>query len=367
MMFILAALTVCSAILTVPASAHDTGRAPMRTALDRQAAVARIAKFAGVSDADVRYERAGKSSYNANVPIELYLVGQDQFEINIQTNEIIQTGPGPRAEGVAPKARRNEALYSKATLEAKARALVATQTKVSLDALTANHTEKTITAAASNKPDTHAETAGTLVVYYFFRWEDRTRTIEGLPAFVQVGFSGAGDLLSYTNTLGLGSGRSSAAVVAPRRDTQAPLALTGPYYYANGGGYYSWGGPTASRYFAGNQGYCYFAGWCNPKNMEWTTSTYSIVVNSATWDNINTSGQDGTLKVYIPCVHAGTRRARYEITYQGYTTRDVDQSPYCNTWVQIAYLRDIQFVRLTDLTEESTSTEIGFDEIQIIY
>ena len=40
-------------------------------------------------------------------------------------------------------------------------------------------------------------------VNYFFRWEDITRENEDMHPFIQVGFSRGGDLLSYTDSLGL--------------------------------------------------------------------------------------------------------------------------------------------------------------------
>jgi len=38
---------------------------------------------------------------------------------------------------------------------------------------------------------------------FFFRFTDESRKIDGTKPFVQVGFTVGGDLLSYTNTLGL--------------------------------------------------------------------------------------------------------------------------------------------------------------------
>lgn len=380
-----ATLAICSAVLTTPrAFAHEPNQAISKAQIntlqsenrlrsrpdqDRQNAVNQVARFAKVSAADVRYERAGKSSYASSAPVELYVVGADQYEVNMLTDEIIQVTPAPRPENVGPKTYNNKPIYASAELEAKARSLISAQSRVRVDALTANHMEKVISVGASNKPGSPASSDVAPIVYHFFRWEDRSRNLEGMAPFIQVGFSSGGDLLSYTNTLSLtANGRSSTQSLS-RRGNAAPLALSGVYIYANGGGYYSWYGPTAYRYFAENQGYCYFAGWCSPKNMEWTTSTISTAVNWARWDNINTSGQNGTLKVYTPCVHAGTTRARYQIVYQSgsYTTRDVNQAPLCNTWTQIAYLRDIELVELTDATGETTTTEVGFDEIQIIY
>lgn len=68
-------------------------------------------------------------------------------------------------------------------LETEARALVAAQNlALDLDQLTAQHGNKDARV-------------------YFFRWEDRSNRVDGMPAFIQVGLSAAGDLVSYTNLL----------------------------------------------------------------------------------------------------------------------------------------------------------------------
>ncbi|MCB0127338.1 MAG: hypothetical protein KDE58_33980, partial [Caldilineaceae bacterium] len=38
---------------------------------------------------------------------------------------------------------------------------------------------------------------------YFFRWEDTSRMIDGMPLFIQVALSAGGDVVSYMNTISL--------------------------------------------------------------------------------------------------------------------------------------------------------------------
>lgn len=108
--------------------------------LKREKAVGKIRVFAQSDNTQITYQNTGKSSYNADVPGDL---------------------------------------------EKKAMELIAKQD--------GNINFGTLTPITATKNDTN----------FFFRWEDKSRTIEDVRPFVQVGYTQAGDLLSCTNTLGL--------------------------------------------------------------------------------------------------------------------------------------------------------------------
>lgn len=157
-----------------------------RPAIERGAAIAKIRSFANSPDLIVEYKYTSKSSYNWEVPAEIYYVGDNMYEIDIRNNEIIQFGPRPlTAVDLKPKEELNsELLFSVAELERMARQVIAHNTRVELAKLSAAH---------GNKEE----------VNYFFRWEDHSRRIEGLYPFIQAGLSKSGVLVSYTNSLGL--------------------------------------------------------------------------------------------------------------------------------------------------------------------
>ena len=152
---------------------------------ERQKAVDEIKKFSGKSDLAVNYKDTSKSSYNALVPAEVYTTDFDQYEVDARNNQIIQFGPKPLEIGQESKKFDTTARYSKAELETMARQFIAkNMPEVKVDDLTQKFGDKE-------------------GVNYFFRWEDTSREIEDMHPFIQVGFSRGGDLLSYTNSLGL--------------------------------------------------------------------------------------------------------------------------------------------------------------------
>ncbi|OGI36040.1 MAG: hypothetical protein A2259_01800 [Candidatus Moranbacteria bacterium RIFOXYA2_FULL_43_15] len=152
---------------------------------ERQKAVDEIKKFSGKEDLAVNYKRTSKSVYNTSVPEEVYTTNFDQYEVDARNNKIIQFGPRPLSVGEKSKSFDTTDRYSKSELETMARAFVAKNApEVKLDNLTANFGDKE-------------------GVNYFFRWEDITRENEDMHPFIQVGFSRGGDLLSYTDSLGL--------------------------------------------------------------------------------------------------------------------------------------------------------------------
>jgi flagellar basal body-associated protein FliL len=152
---------------------------------ERQKAVTEIKKFADKQDLAVNYKNTAKSVYNPGVLEEVYTTDYDQYEIDVRNNKIIQFGPRPLNIGEKAKDFDTTARYSKEELETMARQFIAkNMPEVKLNDLTSKFGDKE-------------------GVNYFFRWEDTSREIEDMHPFIQVGFSRGGDLLSYTNSLGL--------------------------------------------------------------------------------------------------------------------------------------------------------------------
>lgn len=169
---------------------HDETQAQIdalvaRPESERQKAVTEIKKIAGNQDLAVNYKNTSTSSYNANIPVEIYTTDSDQYEVDARNNKIIQFGPRPLAIGEKPKSFDTTARYSKEELETMARKFIAQNAPdVKLDNLTPNFGDKE-------------------GVNYFFRWENTSQEVEDMHPFIQVGFSRGGSLLSYANSLGL--------------------------------------------------------------------------------------------------------------------------------------------------------------------
>jgi hypothetical protein len=161
----------------------------------RQGAISRIQElisdksirsFVGDLSSGIAYTSTGKSSYNSEAIVEFYKVGRDYVEVDIRNNEIIQFGPAPTRPGEEGKKFDKTAKYSVADLQVMANEFIAKNTKMTDLAA--------FKASVGNKEETN----------YFFRWENLNKKLEdGRPAFVQVGFTIGGELLSYTNSLGI--------------------------------------------------------------------------------------------------------------------------------------------------------------------
>lgn len=156
-----------------------------RPASERSAAVAKIRAFGGNDGLNPEYVSTSRSSYNNQVNAEFYMVGKDYFEVDMRTNEIVQFGPAPLAIGEAAKVYNTEAKFAPEQLEVKAREFIAKNAP--------NADLSKLTASTGEKSGTN----------FFFRFTDESRKVDGTKPFVQVGFTVGGDLLSYTNTLGL--------------------------------------------------------------------------------------------------------------------------------------------------------------------
>lgn len=150
---------------------------------EREVVFEGIRTFMNDSQLKIVYQYTSKSSYNWNIPVEVYRVGDDQYEIDARNNEIIQFGPGPFQES-KPMVIDTTPRYDSKALERMAREFIANKAHVNLSDFTPNH---------GNKEG----------INYFFRWEDRTRKVGDMYPFIQVGFSVGGSFLSYTNILGL--------------------------------------------------------------------------------------------------------------------------------------------------------------------
>lgn len=150
----------------------------------RRLAIAEIKKFAKNENISVNYEFTGKSSYNADIPVEIYTVDLDQYEVDARNNKIIQFGPRPRSMGEKPKVIDETPRYTVKELEGIARKFISENAPdINLEKLAQKNTNKD-------------------GINYFFRWEDTSRKVEGMYPFIQVGFSKGGSLLSYTNSIG---------------------------------------------------------------------------------------------------------------------------------------------------------------------
>ncbi|HRW05257.1 MAG TPA: hypothetical protein P5121_09200, partial [Caldilineaceae bacterium] len=105
------------------------------------------------------------------------------FAVNVNSGVVVEYGPSTSARSAEiattlPRKPVDE-------LAAIARQLVDAQTLgIDLDRFTPHH---------SNKEE----------LVYFFRWEDTSRMIDGMPLFIQVALSAGGDVVSYMNTVSL--------------------------------------------------------------------------------------------------------------------------------------------------------------------
>lgn len=155
-----------------------------RPASERAAAVSNM-KALLASDVSPEYVSTSRSSYDYETYAEFYRVGPDYFEVDTETNKIIQFGPAPVKPGDKAKVYNTEAKFSQEELEAQARDFIAKNDP------------------AADLGSMEASVGEKLGTNFFFRWTDTSKKVGEDSAFVQVGFTTGGDLLSYTNTLSL--------------------------------------------------------------------------------------------------------------------------------------------------------------------
>ena len=364
-MTILAAVLVAQQFHTTPTVYGQVAEPSQQTERDasaRQKAARMIAEAVSVTSDQVTYMHTMTTPYDSRTRLELYTAKQMEVLLDPRTNTIVRIGSAANATPSNPSQSAQPTTYSTQQLEARARTVVGRYSTASLDKLRANHQQKPIvtqTGGLASKQPTKQQL--TTVNFSFFRWEDRNRALDvkGTPPFIQVGFSPDGTLLNYVNTLGLLGADPNTVTTS----------LAGVYVYANGGNYYTRYGPSQWWSTAWNQGFCYLAGWCNPKNMEYTWSKRTLPAdNYARWKPIYTK-QDGNLFAFVPCIHAGTRAAKYNITYASGSYQGIErnQAPVCNDWLFIGRYYSIEEVVLTDVTTDDPIAEVGFDELKIEY
>jgi hypothetical protein len=348
----------------------------------RQPASASIAAFAEAVDSSggkarssarkaIEYKRTTRSSYQRDVPVEIYHSDGDQYEVDIRNNHIIQFGPRPEPD-------QNPSIdtydftprYTEMTLNKIARKFA--------ESVGADFVSKPLTPSTNNKED----------LVYFFRWEDRSRMAEGLYPFVQVGISRGGQVVSFTNTLDLPAQdveqkpaeltvRYAHASHAVSNTSAPPFSATGVWIFANNGNNYSEYGPSNYWWTTYNEGYCghlQTASWCVPRYMRYTYESKSIWTpsNYARWSHPGWDGGWGSHKVFIPRVNATTMHASYMIVYSGGSTYSfgINQLAYSDAWVPSTRLYAIGATWLYDTPwggTTPTGKKVGFDEIQIVY
>ncbi|MBA2749363.1 MAG: hypothetical protein H0U45_11640 [Tatlockia sp.] len=303
------------------------------------------------AEANVVYQRTSHSSYNDN-PADIFFVGKNQYEVDSESNKIVQFGPRPRTiDDPEPTAVDFTQHCSPKPLRQMAIEYASKYSSLPLAQLTESVTDKD-------------------GVVYFFRWETDTKKFDGLPAFVQIGLSCGGDLVSYTNTLDLKENQSQDRSVPSEAQS---LSVGGVYIFANNGTNYDQYGPARYWWTTNNEGYCStrFATWCNPKYMRYTYESWNLS-NYATWDHPGFEGNLGTHKIFIPRVNATARWASYFIIYGGAGSASfaLDQLSYSNVWVQTRTLRSINFTQLSDTPfafQSPSGKKVAFDEIQVVY
>ena len=150
-----------------------------RPAADRQHTIDLLAARFGET---VQYmETTGLPFYSQTARIEVYHSARMEYMLDIASQQIIEMQPLP----VGNPSYHTTPRLAPAELEQRARQIIAS--------IGANLNLSTLTPDFGNKTDT-----------FFFRWEDRSRSMpDGEARFVQVGYSAAGDFLNYYNTLPL--------------------------------------------------------------------------------------------------------------------------------------------------------------------
>ncbi len=280
---------------------------------------------------DVIYLDHDRTSYDMTARLERYQTSKFIYSVDIATNQIIEIVRVDEWNiDVDPT-------FSPEELETKAREFISLVAKgTSLDALTSTFGNK----------------GGEM---FFFRWEDRSRSLSGgMTPFIQIGFSQGGDLLNYINTLPL-STTSSKATVAAFNET-----------YANGGNYWQWLQGTYKT--KSNAGYCYIYGWCSPKNFYYQNTCYGCVSAKGRWKpNTNPTVK---ASAFIPSTHATTLMACYKSYYNGGTTlyeKCINQNIYYDQMVSITStsLYNIRRIDLSNQSDSSATKEIAWDETNV--
>ena len=159
------------------------------------------------------------------------------------------------------------------------------------------------------------------------------------------------------------------------------LAYGDASIYCTGGGYFDRFGPSQYWWEHGSYGWCHNpSNWCengqcsnqSPYNQApysmWKTYSGSSLSNYARW-NMGNAGGYWYWYAFIPSNYATTTRAPYTITYAGGSSYSftINQNNFYNYWVApptYSNFEQIMNTWLDDVTYESPSRQIGFDEVQ---
>lgn len=351
-----------------------------RPARSRQAAVDIAASFAadsaiakslghGLARSSVEYKHTTKSPYNESVPVEIYQSGAAQFEISALHDEILQFGPRPLTdEKESPVALDLTPRFRQAELLGQVRRFLARRGgNLNINALTGRVSDKD-------------------GLVYFFRWEDQSREVAGAHPFVQVGMTVGGEVVSYTNTLGLPDSPAPFSVARKQAEAvrflpatygpplpKAAATIAGVYNFANNGNYYTEYGPSAYWWTTWNEGYCGHIGSCIPAYMKYTYESQNLS-NYAVWSHFGYESGYGTHYVFIPRINATTRQSFYQVMYSGGSSYSfsIDQLAYSDVFVRTG---STQFYAMGGTYLYDTpwgwgtpaGKKVGFDEIRVIY
>ena len=306
-------------------------------------------KIAAIDGSQPVYVLRSGFPYSASVQVEEYQTSEYNYFVDIETAQILEIMPIDSTH-FRRNASSGQPVYAPETLENLALGYIGKIAgKVDLESLQ---------LIASDKGGRN----------YFFRWEDPTGKLpDGGAPFIQVGLSVNGDLLNYVNTLPVALDPSYAFL---QQFGLLPLNARASFneLYANGGGYWSWVNGGASSSTISNAGYCYYAGWCSPKNFYWgytdaTTSPNTPYIKGM-WD-VNPSSQYIYLDAYVPNTHADAYSA-YTATYNNganYETAIIDQSIYSNVWVRVLGPHFNYGVVTLDNDDDSANWRVAWDEI----
>ncbi len=170
----------------------------------RSLAIGNIRTCLNTPSASVQYLSTARSAYAYDVMADWYRAGSYDVAVNSATGRVIQIQPSAVA------------------------AMTEQGTRLSAEQLRALALQFIARCAGADLVGL-VENGGTKGDNSFFRWEDRTRTLDGMYPFVQVGLSPTGELLSYSNSLELAS--RAAVTSTPATPIPTPTQQQSGYLY----------------------------------------------------------------------------------------------------------------------------------------
>jgi hypothetical protein len=292
-----------------------------------------------IESGNVTYLDRGKTPYSKNVTIERYMLNNRIYSISIESNNIIEINP------INDRSFSIDAKYTKTELEEMARSFIKQVAgDINLD---------TLTPTFGNKEE----------ITYFFRWEDNSSKLDdGSIPFIQVGYSRGGDFLGFINNLPL-------KILGGNNATKIGLlAIPFNEYYANGGSYWAWERQTISYSTQSNAGYCYYAGWCSPKNFYYGYTNWSLTYYTATLRGRWRANANVYVDAYayIPSTHAVAIGFYYVWNNGGATMTEciINQLAWSNQFIRLcpySYYSLTKIV-LPNTSEGSTPMQLAWDE-----